>query len=83
MRVGADARELFSWLSRWPPFCPCHRNPRYNPAMPMTPFMERFPELGASETRSLTATGRDDLPNGEYGFIELYIAMSQTVTVVG
>lgn len=51
---------------------PRHRKPRYNPAMPMTPFMERFKELGASETRSLTITGRDDLPDGEYGFIELY-----------
>jgi hypothetical protein len=40
--------------------------------MPMTPFMERFPELGARETRSLTATGRSDLPDGDYGFIELY-----------
>ena len=38
----------------------------------MSPFMERFPELGASETRSVTITGRDDLPDGEYGFIELY-----------
>jgi hypothetical protein len=40
--------------------------------MPMTPFMERFPELGARETRSVTVTQRQDLPNGEYGFIELY-----------
>ena len=40
--------------------------------MPMTPFMERFKELGARETRSLTVTGRSDLPDGEYGFIELY-----------
>jgi hypothetical protein len=38
----------------------------------MTPFMKRFPELGACETRSVTITDRDDLPNGEYGFIELY-----------
>jgi hypothetical protein len=38
----------------------------------MTPFMERFPELGARETRSLTVTGRSDLPDGDYGFIELY-----------
>lgn len=38
----------------------------------MTPFVERFPELGARETRSMTVTGRDDLPDGEYGFIELY-----------
>ncbi len=40
--------------------------------MPMTPFMERFPELGARETRSVTVTGRQDLPDGEYGFLELY-----------
>jgi hypothetical protein len=44
----------------------------HNPAMPMTPFMERFPELGARETRSLTVTRTGDLPEGEYGFIELY-----------
>jgi hypothetical protein len=48
------------------------RNPRYNSAMPMTPFMERFPELAARETRSVTLRDRDDLPNGEYGFIEFY-----------
>jgi len=40
--------------------------------MPMAPFMERFRELGARETRSLTVTGRSDLPDGDYGFIELY-----------
>jgi hypothetical protein len=38
----------------------------------MAPFMERFRELGARETRSLTVTGRSDLPDGDYGFIELY-----------
>jgi hypothetical protein len=38
----------------------------------MTPFMARFPELAAHETRSVTVTDRDDLPDGEYGFIELY-----------
>jgi len=38
----------------------------------MTPFMARFPELAARETRSATITDRDDLPNGEYGFIEFY-----------
>jgi hypothetical protein len=38
----------------------------------MTPFMERFPELGAQETRSATVTGQLDLPDGEYGFIEFY-----------
>lgn len=40
--------------------------------MDMTPFMYRFPELARNETRSVTVTGRDDLPNGEYGFIELF-----------
>lgn len=40
--------------------------------MPMTPFLQKFPELGARETRSLTVVGRDDLPDGNYGFIELY-----------
>jgi len=40
--------------------------------MPMTPFVERFKELGARETRSLTVTGRNDLPDGDYGFFELY-----------
>jgi hypothetical protein len=39
---------------------------------PMVPFMKRFPKLAASETRSVTVTGRDDLPDGEYGFIEFY-----------
>ena len=38
----------------------------------MTPFMERFPEVGARETRSATVTQRQDLPDGEYGFLELY-----------
>lgn len=42
--------------------------------MPMIPFMERFPELGARETRSVTVPGGQDLPPGEYGFIELYCA---------
>ena len=40
--------------------------------MPMTPFFERFPERGVQETRSVTITGRSDLPDGDYGFIELY-----------
>jgi hypothetical protein len=40
--------------------------------MPMTPFMERFPELGARETRSVTVTDRQDLADGEYGFLEFY-----------
>jgi hypothetical protein len=40
--------------------------------MPMTPFFERFPELGPAETRSVKVTGAPDLPDGEYGFFELY-----------
>lgn len=40
--------------------------------MPMTPFMERFPEVGARETRSVAVTARQDLPDGEYGFVEFY-----------
>jgi hypothetical protein len=40
--------------------------------MPMIPFIEKFPDLGARETRSVTATQRQDLPDGEYGFVELY-----------
>lgn len=40
--------------------------------MPMAPFMERFPEVGARETRSVTVTDRLDLPDGEYGFLEFY-----------
>ena len=40
--------------------------------MPMIPFMERFPEVGARETRSVTVPPRQDLPEGEYGFVELY-----------
>jgi len=40
--------------------------------VPMIPFMERFPELGVRETRSVTATCQQDLPDGEYGFLELY-----------
>jgi len=39
--------------------------------MPMTPFVERFLEVGASETRS-RVTHQQDLPDGEYGFLELY-----------
>jgi len=40
--------------------------------MPMTPFMEKFPELGRRETRSLLVTPGNDLPAGEYGYIEFY-----------
>jgi hypothetical protein len=40
--------------------------------MPMTPFMQRFPEVGARETRSVTVSQQQDLPDGDYGFLELY-----------
>jgi hypothetical protein len=38
--------------------------------MPMTPFMERLREVGARETRSVTVPPGQDLPEGEYGFLE-------------
>lgn len=38
--------------------------------MPMTPLVERFPEVGARETRSVMVTHRQDLPEGEYDFLE-------------
>jgi hypothetical protein len=40
--------------------------------MPMTPFAERFRELGARETRSVIVPDKAELPSGEYGFFELY-----------
>jgi hypothetical protein len=40
--------------------------------MPMIPFMERFPDLAARETRSVTVSGRIDIPDGEYGFLESF-----------
>jgi hypothetical protein len=40
--------------------------------MPMSLFMERFPEVGARETRSAKITQQRDLPDGEYGFLEFY-----------
>src|ERR1035438_8132750 len=46
--------------------------PHRGGSMPMTPFMERFPEVGARETRSVTVINRQDLPDGEYGFLEVY-----------
>ena len=38
----------------------------------MVPFFERFRELAFEEMRSATVRGRKDLPDGEYGFLELY-----------
>ena len=40
--------------------------------MGMSAFASRFREIAASETRTLTAMGQPDLPNGHYGFVELY-----------
>jgi hypothetical protein len=40
--------------------------------MPMIPFIERFPELGAQETRYIVASGKENLPDGEYAFVEFY-----------
>ena len=40
--------------------------------MPMIQFYSQFPNLAAKETRSITVQSRNDLPAGEYGFIELY-----------
>lgn len=40
--------------------------------MPMTPFVERSPEVGASETKSAMVMPGQDLPAGNYGFLELY-----------
>ena len=40
--------------------------------MPMIPFYTRYPDLAFQEMRSIIVRGRDDLPNGQYGFLELY-----------
>lgn len=40
--------------------------------MPMISFYSKFPALAVEETRTITVRGRDDLPDGEYGFLELY-----------
>ncbi len=40
--------------------------------MPMVPFYTLFPDLGFKEMRTITVRGLDDLPDGEYGFLELY-----------
>lgn len=38
----------------------------------MTAFHVYFPDLAVRETRTLTVRGQLDLPDGEYGFLELY-----------
>lgn len=40
--------------------------------MPMAPFFGRFRDLTFREMRSATVRGQPDLPDGEYGFLELY-----------
>ncbi|MGO4882710.1 MAG: hypothetical protein ACLP59_18110 [Bryobacteraceae bacterium] len=38
----------------------------------MTPFMEKFPDLGRRETKSILVPPGQVLPAGEYGYIEFY-----------
>lgn len=38
----------------------------------MTPFIQRFPELGTRETRTITTAGLQGLPADEYALLELY-----------
>jgi len=40
--------------------------------MPMSPFIQRFPELGTNETRTITTAGLAGLPADEYALLELY-----------
>src|SRR4030065_158897 len=40
--------------------------------MPMVSFYTRFRDLAAKEMRSATVRGRPGIPDGEYGFLELY-----------
>ena len=40
--------------------------------MGMTALGLRLPQIAERETRTLTVYGREDLPDGEYGFVELY-----------
>jgi hypothetical protein len=40
--------------------------------MPMTPFIHCFPELGTRETRTAILLNAEDVPDGEYGFLESY-----------
>ena len=40
--------------------------------MPMVPFMNKFPELGARETRAIVTCDGPELPAGKYDFIEFY-----------
>ena len=40
--------------------------------MSMEPFFSLCPQVAVSETRTITVWGNRQLPEGEYGFIELY-----------
>ena len=40
--------------------------------MAMTPFFTRFRDLAFQEMRVAIVQGRSDIPDGEYGFLELY-----------
>lgn len=40
--------------------------------MAMVPFHTRFRDLAAREMRSATVRGMPGIPDGEYGFLELY-----------
>jgi hypothetical protein len=40
--------------------------------MPYAPFHERFPEIAEKETRMVTTINHPELPQDEYGLIELY-----------
>ena len=40
--------------------------------MPMEAFYVRFPDIAFEEMRSVFARGMGELPDGQYGFLELY-----------
>ena len=51
---------------------PSHPPELRDEPMAMIPFMQRFPEVGARETRCVTVPQRQSLPQGDYGFVEFY-----------
>ncbi len=40
--------------------------------MPMAPFYAKFSDIAAAETRTAQLSGDTEIPDGEYGFLELY-----------
>jgi hypothetical protein len=38
----------------------------------MEPFLNKCPQIAVDETRTIRVQGHDQLPDGEYGFMELY-----------